>query len=894
MNVLLDDGAFARRVDIGNGSLRPLADSLAADLEPLLHREIYFPREKALLSRTGGRCADDGELLAFDPFSPREHRCPRCGRTYTGELHDRFWVYWYQLWLAERAVHAAVLSSLRGDERLAGLARRILGGYAERYLSYPNVDNVLGPTRLFFSTYLESIWLLQICIAADIISPRDPELIETVRDRIVEPSRALIAEYDEGASNRQVWNNAALLAAARLLGDDRSAEQAVHGPSGLTYHLRNGVLVDGSWYEGENYHLFAHRGLWYGVAMAERAGISGADVNRFQLGFSTPFLTALPDFTLPSRRDSQYAISLRQWRIAEHCELGLARRDDESLRAALARLYAADIPHRDTGRATSAADVERNAQPSALTRADLSWRALLFACAELPQLAGAEPASALLEGQGIGVARRNSGRVYVALDYGHSGGGHGHPDRLNLLLVDGETRWLDDYGTGSYTDRSLHWYRSTLAHNAPLIDGRSQRPTDGVLLAYDERGDVGWIKAKAEIAPGVDAVRTIVVTSRYVIDTLQWASSREVTIDLPLHADFGVHRGPIAIERSLTGGDGMEDGFGFLHDSFVQLAADGECVRAQAHQDGRWLGLWAECSSTCEWWRTIGPGPPGRAERAFRVLRTRAPRGRHRIVWDWSGNIHDVSFGDTIRLSFGDGTVHEHVDAADHWQAISRRGTENRVAELRGLRTPLAEQIETIELPRNPDIGFRLWLHDVEMTRELARDAYRRSELTWDEAGSPRATVGLQYDDAGLGLQIRVPHAERTFVAADAVNLYDNEPPDINGDSVQVYFRFGDELCGWILVPETDPIVRVRPIDGWRCSRSIKAHWAPKPGGGYSVSVRVGDELPDAVDVIVNEKPLGRERRRGQLVLSGGRGEFVYLRGDRHDPERLLPIQYSR
>ena len=34
--------------------------------------------------------------------------------------------------------------------------------------------------------------------------------------------------------------------------------------------------------------------------------------------------------------------------------------------------------------------------------------------------------------------------AYVALDYGHSGGGHGHPDRLNLLLVDGATRWLDD------------------------------------------------------------------------------------------------------------------------------------------------------------------------------------------------------------------------------------------------------------------------------------------------------------------------------------------------------------------------------------------------------------------------------------------------------------------
>jgi hypothetical protein len=41
-------------------------------------------------------------------------------------------------------------------------------------------------------------------------------------------------------------------------------------------------------------------------------------------------------------------------------------------------------------------------------------------------------------------------------------------------------------------------------------------------------------------------------------------------------------------------------------------------------------------------------------------------------------------------------------------------------------------------------------------------------------------------------------------------------------------------------------------------------------------------------DVIVNETTPDRVRRRGQLVMSGAAGEFVYLRGDRHDPERLL------
>jgi len=85
------------------------------------------------------------------------------------ESHYRWWIMGYQLWLAERAVHASVLWALLGADRHRQLTERILTGLAQRYLSYPNVDNVLGPTRPFFSTYLESIWLLQLVVALDIV-----------------------------------------------------------------------------------------------------------------------------------------------------------------------------------------------------------------------------------------------------------------------------------------------------------------------------------------------------------------------------------------------------------------------------------------------------------------------------------------------------------------------------------------------------------------------------------------------------------------------------------------------------------------------------------------------------------------------------------------------------
>ncbi|HEY5219195.1 MAG TPA: hypothetical protein VIJ16_05265, partial [Gemmatimonadaceae bacterium] len=169
MPILLDAASVAARGPIVSGALAPLADSLSADLERVLAANLTVPTDKALLSRAGGYCEQDGSPLTFDPWSPQDHRCPVCDRVYRGTLHDRWWLYPYQLWLAERAVHAAALFATRGDGRHARFATDLLDQYANAYSRYPNRDNVLGPTRPFFSTYLESIWMLQLCVALDLL-----------------------------------------------------------------------------------------------------------------------------------------------------------------------------------------------------------------------------------------------------------------------------------------------------------------------------------------------------------------------------------------------------------------------------------------------------------------------------------------------------------------------------------------------------------------------------------------------------------------------------------------------------------------------------------------------------------------------------------------------------
>jgi hypothetical protein len=901
MSVLVSASELEARRLVAAGPLGPLTKSLAADLSEVIARPLYVPKQKALLSREGGRCPRDGTLLDFDPFSPRAHRCPRCGEVFTGEFHDRFWIYWYQLWLAERCVHGALLGSLGAEPRGLVFAASILDAYCDKYATYPNVDNALGPTRPFFSTYLESIWLLQLCIALDLIESSAERSMHAAtvgrfRDRVVEPSAALIRTYDEGMSNRQVWNDAAMMAANRVLGRAEEAESLVWSRSGLAMHLSESLLPDGTWYEGENYHLFAHRGLWYGVTMAGHAGIEipSALVERFQAGFATPFLTVLPDFTLPSRRDSQYAISLRQWRFAEMCELGLARQADRTLLSALARLYADDIPRGDTGRARSSAEAERNTPPTVLSRADLGWRSLLFARVQLPPLAASPLPSVLLEAQGIGVLRRDAGRVYTALDYGHSGGGHGHPDRLNLLLARGATRWLDDFGTGSYVDPSLHWYRSTLAHNAPMVDGRSQQRASGELNAYEDRGGAGWLSASARVAPNAVATRTIVAMPDYLVDELTWSAPGSRFIDLPLHVDAAPVGAPsLAMSAPLEGGDGLEDGFRFLRDTAcIATVGSNEAIRLRGTREGETLDLWLGGDAPFEIWRATAPAAPGRSDASFIIVRSPWAVGTIRALWSWSGAVSTTTLFPTIAVMTEDAR-HEHTRTPHGWNVAILVGDARSTIDLGGL-VPRSETVMTGDDERDDEPPRAVVLkpeHPVRVT--LGEESYRRSEDTWDDAGNPTAEIAFDNENGGLLIEVAVTNVDRTFASSGGTNRLDNENADVNGAGIQLYLRTDDALAGYVLVPNpVDDTVNIRPISGWGSAIPVEPTWTATDNG-YVVEIHIPGLKTGTVidvDVIVNEKPANRERRRGQLVLSGGAGEFAYLRGDRHDADRLIPI----
>lgn len=931
----------ARRLETGSGSsLAATIHGLSAELDLLCERELPIPHQKARLTRAGGRCPVHGVLLEFDPWSPHAHRCERCDCAYTGVEHDDWWAMGAQLYTAERAAHAATLYAMRRDPRHATLALRILGELADRYHQWPNRDNVLGPTRPFFSTYLESIWLLNICHALDLLdaamAPGADAVGARLRERLIEPSAMLISSYNEGMSNRQVWNEVALLAALRVLDDARGFERRLEAGQLFLNLLENGLLADGTWYEGENYHLFAHRGLWYGMQLLQAAGLSlpAPLVDRYAAGFVTPFLGLLPDETIPSRRDSPYAVSIRQWRFAEWCELGFAHRPDPRLAGLLSRLYDGSLTHHSSARARSTADAERNEAPSALSRADLSWRSVLMASAQPVPADSWSPASITLPSQGLAVLRREHGQVYIALEGGHSGSGHGHPDRLALSLHTRSERWLQDPGTGSYVERALHWYRSTLAHHAPLVNGASQPAATATLLAFEDRGGMGWMQKRAVIGQGIVATRSVVVAESYCVDLLEWRrdpgetpssiDADDITITLPLCGNAW-RTVPSAFEPvARSGAGGLEDGFDFIH--HVQAAAvygiaaiDATAVSSDGAEmpgaDAR-LQLVANVPATVL--RARAPGAPGCAESVRHFVELHGATGRLVSVWHWApsaqvlavehveldaGTAGDDGIAPVARVRTADGTMAVHGPAAHGWhiELLARHARSS--IDLEGLVGEAA--VSSAELDADLAVSLAAAASPLALPLNVAlgEGHYLRTEASWAEAGSPTGTVSVML--VGDRVVVEVVANTGVMVPPDGTdNPLDNERAQVNADGVQWYW--GTSGMRWrqaaLCTASGTTVLLTKLVPGdWALPTSS---WAALPEQrGWSMRFEWHrSDLPSEPDgsivfeLVINERAADRMRRRGQLVLSGRRsappsaGAYAYLRGDRQRPSQALSL----
>ncbi|HEU5303841.1 MAG TPA: heparinase II/III family protein, partial [Gemmatimonadales bacterium] len=890
--------------------LSGLLDRLTARAGPVLERMPVVP-SKALLSADGGACPDDGARLEFNPWSPTTHRCPRCGKQYTGERHDRAWAHYQHLWVAERAAHLGALAALSERDDAASRANELLQAY-RGYLDYPNRDNVLGPSRLFFSTYLESIWIGNYLAAAMLL--RDGGMLEEatadVVSTVAEEAANLIGEFDEGLSNRQTWHNAALASIAVWFEDEELASRTIEGASGVVAHLLHGFGEDGMWYEGDNYHLFALRGQLLAMGWARQAGVDLlADerlAERLALALRAPAVTALPDFTFPARKDSRFGVSLAQPMYLELWEIGLARlsrvdgRHDE-LWSWLQQLYRSPAPEAQTFD-SYLHDAGEPAPRSSRRRTDLSWWSLLEMAPSLPtDTKQWSPESAFIEGQGLAVLRR--GNRYASLESGVYGGGHGHPDRLNLTLhADGEY-WLPDFGTGSYVARDLFWYRSTLAHNAPRLDGVSQPPGDAVCDNFEADGEWAWVRGRyGELA------RVLVAGPEYLLDVVELAGTDERLLELPWHLS-----GRVEIETMGRWEPAqLQDEFVGHVERFVPASPGPIVLRAQAGPAT--LGLYLAFEG--ELVRATAPGAPGTAEPvAFYLVRGRGKGLRYASVIEprkTAAVVHGLRTNGAVIEVEHTGGVDVHLATAEGWE-IRMKGDTVRLRGSRRIPAPFVPTVVTdrplamrgtaLQVGAPPPVDGTLNGFETDEPLLLDHeDQYRRSEEPYSGPETFSATAFVNWDEQGLYLAVEVtkPEVLARDPRAQPLRL-DNEPDEIHADGIQVYLRhpLSEVVYGWLIAlsAEGGELI-VRPVAGTTATREmVRGTWRPAEHG-YTLTL--GIALADwsqvrpaetfAFDLLVNQMLPGRHRRAGQLVWSGG-GGWVWLRGDRQDAARFGTLE---
>ncbi len=891
--------ADRRAAIAGSSDLSALLERQRVRAAPVLERMPPVPLVKALLSQDGGTCPEDGGALRFDPWSPDVHRCPRCGRTWSGSRHHAHWARAQHLWLAERAAHLATLAVLTDDAAATARARELLAVYHRRYFELPNRDNVLGPSHLFFSTYLESIWILDYIAAAYLL--RSADLLDATEvesvDAIADEAAALIGEFNEGMSNRQTWHAAALTALGCWFDDEELLRRAIESPTGLLGHLTDGFGSDGMWFEGENYHLFAVRGLILGLHWANVAGADMLDdpelAKHLGSALMAPAASALPDLTFPARQDSRFGVSLAHPAYLECWEAGhawLGTREPGQLVPWLHALYG--VPARLDG--TYDAYLHEAGEEPPLERrgrSDLSWWALWNISAELPPSEPWLPTSHLLVDQGLAILRADA--TWLSLECGPPRGGHGHPDRLHLSFFADGTYWLPDPGTGSYVTGDLFWYRSTLAHNAPRLDGADQ-PGDVTTwcAAFDTAGAWQWAVGQWGIVE-----RRVVLGPRWVVSVLEADLEPGQLLELPWHGD-----GTIAAEGHGTWPPADWES-PFVHDARRFAPDDPGPVRLSIQRGAASLQLWMLGHD--ELLRAEGPGLPGGDTAAFLVQRATGRRIRFVTVLDRRGGVTGVDTGERSI------TVREDADATTieftPGEAVVRNAT--GTVTLGGSR-PTPRPLGRI-LTEQPMLtaGHAVWidppppldgtLDGFDTSAPLLLDdehQYFRSEEPYPGPEEFAASAYVNWDQDGFYLAVEVTKPDVVVRPPDAAPLrLDNEPDDFNCDGIQVYYRLERRApVGYLIRPGPDGAVMARHADGVkREAVALRGAWRRTPAG-YALTVALPcpglHELPRGArirfDLLVNEMRSERIRRAGQLVWSGGPG-WIYLRGDRHDEDQF-------
>ncbi|MCS7315258.1 MAG: heparinase II/III family protein [Bryobacterales bacterium] len=550
-------------------------------LTELIARAETLLRELPEIPPRGGQwlhwysCRRDGATL--QTVSPTEHRCPLCGALYRGEPYDSVVLTQVHMRLSAAARDLGLAFRFSGREEFARRAAGILLGYADRYRSYPrrNIhgEDKVGGGRVMPQTLDESTWLIPMTWAYALVRATLPaEQQRHIEENLLLPAAQLIREHRMGIHNIQCWKNSAVGLVGMATGRHELWREAVEDPErGFYAQIARGVTAEGLWWEGSlGYHYFTLNALW---PLAEAARLAGMDLfsERYRRMYRALLELSLPDGEPPGFNDFT-GVNLKT--AARLYELAYARWGEP--------IFGHVLSH-----------TERN-----------TLEALLWGSPNVPAGPMVPSESVLLEQAGYAMLR--SPDMTVAVRFGMHGGGHGHPDKLNIVTYGAGRLWGLDPGTIHYGAPLLgEWYRTTIAHNTVSVDERVQGPADGRLQRWEVRSGETLLEAAADaLYPGVQLRRSLRLRGSRLRDRFECRSDTPRLYDWAFHAAGRMTTSLAMAPR--TGRLGTTNGYQHLSQLAVAIT-DGEWW-ARWEGDGAELTLHFSAAPATEVITGIGPG----------------------------------------------------------------------------------------------------------------------------------------------------------------------------------------------------------------------------------------------------------------------------------------------
>ncbi len=515
----------------------------------------------------------------------------------------------------------ALAYALSGEERYLDYARKVLLHYADVYPTFPLVNH--GRSRLTASSSLyESRWYIPLVYAYDLLyeslSAEERTRIET---GIVRPGLDCFVVWDYATDPRssdwhfrcynfQAWHLAAIGLAGFCLQDQKLIDYALNSPFGYRHQIGHDIRDDGFfWERALGYHQFTLSAFLNLTEAAYRCGVDLYSLSvddsfgpsdevkelnypvdgdngpkTLKMMFDAPFYYPFPDGSCAQIGDS----GTQTFRGSPIYRIGYVRYQDPN--------YAWLIAHKGY-------NPDLTALIHGLPEGGVA--APVIGTRQFANTGKAVLGSTLYPATGYAILRQDEADTAATcafLNYGPYGGGHSHPDRLNMVLYAHGKQWIRDFGSFSYNGHPMklkgEWTAQTVSHSTLVVNeisqhpqgnGDSSWPTDniahpamGTLRTFAVDSLLKVVRASCDrVYEGMTLDRTLVLFDGLVVDLYRVQSDVAHQYDWVLHVDGD----PDAVSVALTPLEGpLGQRCGYQHIQDV----------ARADVDGDWTAGWTD------------------------------------------------------------------------------------------------------------------------------------------------------------------------------------------------------------------------------------------------------------------------------------------------------------